>query len=304
MKLKNPILTIITPTYNRKDLLKKCYQSLLYQTCFDFEWIIVDDGSTDGTKEEFSALSGEELSFPVFYVWKENGGKHTALNASHPYIHGEYILLLDSDDVLTENAVELVLNGWKDYENNTEIGMVIFLKQLTDGSIVAKGAQEQVPLDVLNNKRICNVTNDCCEIIRAELFLKYPFPVFEGEKFLAETALWYRVGLNAKCIYINRPIYICDYLPDGLTKGGKELRIRNCQGGMYTSYLRMNRRCAFRERVKAGMLYICYAHFANLHFAEMVKKAKDYQLWTRLCFVPGTALYFYWKKKYMNERRD
>lgn len=304
MKQKNPTLTIITPTYNRKELLKKCFQSLMNQTNFDFEWIVVDDGSSDGTKGEIPVLLEEKLPFAAYYVWKENGGKHTALNASHSYIHGKYILLLDSDDTLTDDAVETVLRGWKEYENNSEIGMIIFLKQLMDGTIVAQGARERVPLDVLNNKRICNITNDCCEIIRTELFLKYPFPVFEKERFLAETALWYRAGLDAKCIYINKPIYCCDYLADGLTKSGKELRIRNCHGGMYTSYLRMNPRCAFKERIKAGLLYVCYGRFAELGIVEMLKKAKSCRLWMTLCFIPGTALYFYWKKKYMNGRSD
>lgn len=297
---KAPTLTIITPAFNRKELLRNCFQSLMNQTCYNFEWIVVDDGSSDGTREEFPLLLKTNSLFPVEYVWKENGGKHTALNASHPYIHGKYILLLDSDDTLTENAVETVLNGWKEYETDPEIGMIVFLKQLTDGTIVAKGAKERVPVDVLNNERICNITNDCCEILRTELFLKYPFPVFKGERFLAETALWYRAGLNAKCIYINQPIYICEYLEDGLTKGGKELRIRNCHGGMYTSYLRMNPRCSMKERIKAGFLYVCYGHFAKIGFAEMVKRAKGCRIWTLLCGLPGTALYFYWKKKYMN----
>lgn len=304
MNQENPTLTIITPAYNRKELLKKCFQSLLRQTCYDFEWIVVDDGSSDGTKQEFPVLLEDELPFPAQYIWKENGGKHTALNASHPYIRGKYILLLDSDDTLTENAVETVLKGWKDYETDPETGMVIFLKQLNDGTIVAKGAQERVLMDVLNNERICYVTNDCCEIIRTELFLKYPFPVFTGERFLAETALWYRAGLDAKCVYINQPIYVCDYLEGGLTKGGKTLRIRNCQGGMYISYLRMNRRCALKERVKAGLLYVCYGRFAKIGAAEMIKQAKGCQCWTALWLIPGTVLYFYWKKKYGKERGE
>lgn len=294
-----PTLTIITPTYNRKGLLKNCFRSLLNQTCFDFEWIIVDDGSTDGTREEFPVLLKKDIPFSAKYIWKENGGKHTALNASHPYIHGKYILLLDSDDTLTVNAVQKVLEGWTEYKINPEIGIVVFLKQLTDGTIVAKGARERTPLDVLNDKRICNITNDCCEIIRTELFLKYPFPVFEGERFLAETALWYRAGLDAKCVFINQPIYICEYLDGGLTKGGRELRIQNSHGGMFTSYLRMNSRCAIKERIKAGLLYVCYGYFAKIRFVEMVKKAKGCRLWTILCGLPGTALYYYWKKKYM-----
>lgn len=298
MNLKSPKLTIITPTYNRKDLLKKCFQSLTKQTCFDFEWIIVDDGSTDGTEAEIRSLLDAEFPFSTMYVMKENGGKHTALNAAHPYIHGKYVLILDSDDTLTSDAVETVLNGWSKYDANADIGIVIFLKQLSDGTICARGKAEDIVIDVLNQKRICNVASDCCEVIRTELFKKYPFPVFDGEHFLAETALWYRAGVDSKCVYINKPIYICEYLEGGLTKSGKNMRIRNCHGGMYTSYLRMNRRCALNERIKAGLLYVCYGCFAKISIAEMLKKAKGCRCWTLMCLIPGTALYFYWKPLY------
>ncbi len=303
MNEKAPGLTIITPTYNRKKLLKKCFASLLHQTCYDFEWIVIDDGSSDGTRDEFPELLKADLPFPVYYMWKENGGKHTALNASYSYVHGKYILLLDSDDILLNNAVATVLNGWKEYEGNPDIGMVIFLKQLADGTIVAKAEKEKVAVDVLNNHRICNIANDCCEVIRADLFLKYPFPVFKGEKFLAETALWYRAGLEAKCIYINEPIYICEYLDEGLTKAGKKLRIKNCHGGMFTSYLRMNRRCSLQERVKAGMLYVCYGHFAKMNSMAILKSASEYRGWLLLCLFPGRILYRCWKKKYINSSR-
>lgn len=266
------------------------------QTCFDFEWIVVDDGSTDGTDTEIQTLLGEKLPFSAMFIKKENGGKHTALNAAHPYIHGKYILILDSDDTLKPNAVETVLDGWSKYDTDFDIGMVIFLKQLSDGTICVKGEAEDVVMDVLNQKRICIASSDCCEVIRAELFKKYPFPVFEGERFLAETALWYRAGLEAKCVYINKPIYICEYLEDGLTKSGRKMRVHNCRGSMYTSYLRMNRRCALKERIRAGILYVCYGYFAKFNVAKMLKKAEGCRCWMLMCLVPGTALYFYWKR--------
>lgn len=298
MKNKSPSLSIITPSYNRGNMLKNCFESLRFQSNYDFEWIVVDDGSMDDTRSVMEYISNEHIPFEIRYIWKENGGKHTALNAAHPYIHGKYVLILDSDDTLTSDAVETVLNGWSKYDANADIGIVIFLKQLSDGTICARGKEEDIVIDVLNQKRICNVASDCCEVIRTELFKKYPFPVFDGERFLAETALWYRAGLDAKCVYINKPIYICEYLEGGLTKSGKKMRIRNCHGGMYTSYLRMNQRCALKERIKAGLLYVCYGCFAKISIAEMLKKAKGCRCWTLMCLIPGTALYFYWKPLY------
>ncbi|MCQ2385773.1 MAG: glycosyltransferase family 2 protein, partial [Clostridia bacterium] len=98
-----PSLSIITPTYNRGYLLPVLFHSLEKQTCFDFEWILVDDGSDDDTEAVAKTFFND--LFPFVYIKKENGGKHTALNASHPYVKGKYVLILDSDDYLTEDAV-------------------------------------------------------------------------------------------------------------------------------------------------------------------------------------------------------
>ena len=170
-------LTIITPAYNRAALLKKCYLSLLEQTCFDFEWIVVNDGSTDATAEVMKAITAEQTPFPIQYIEKENGGKHTALNAAHPYIHGNYVLILDSDDTLTADAVEQALQAWGPWETVPEVGIVTLLKGKDREHPNCYAAEERVPVDILAYPRICPVSNDACEVIRSELFLQLPFPV-------------------------------------------------------------------------------------------------------------------------------
>ena len=117
-------LSIITPAYNRGHLLRRCFDSLLAQTDRDFEWIIVDDGSSDDTEGVVQGF--EPADFPVAYIKKKNGGKHTALNASHPHIRGKYVLILDSDDYLTPNAVERAKACWQPYEDREEVGIVTF----------------------------------------------------------------------------------------------------------------------------------------------------------------------------------
>lgn len=298
MENKYPTLSIITPAYNRGNLLRECFQSLNSQTEMDFEWIVVDDGSTDNTEEIMGQIAEAEKAFSVTYVKKENGGKHTALNASHPYIQGKYVLILDSDDILKEAAVETVLQNWRKYENDSEIGMLIFLKENEQHVLCAYAKDEYKPVDLLNYKRTSVMSSDCCEVLRAEWFKEYPFPVFAGERFLAETALWYRVGLNTKCIYINKVIYICQYMEGGLTKSGRSMRIRNPQGGKYTSYLRMNRHCRIKERIRAGLLFICYGYFAGEKTGKLLAEAKPYGALALLCLLPGKLMYALWRKKY------
>ena len=100
------MITILTPTYNRAELLKSLFASLCSQTCFDFEWLIVDDGSTDDTSLVVKTFKSDK--FPIRYYLKENGGKHTALNYSHPYIKGELLFIVDSDDILTPDAINTI----------------------------------------------------------------------------------------------------------------------------------------------------------------------------------------------------
>lgn len=292
---KDPIVSIITPTYNRGHLLSNCYQSLLNQTNKDFEWIVVDDGSEDETTTVVDRF--DTMQFSIKYVKKENGGKHTALNAAHPYIHGQYVLILDSDDQLIPTAIDRIISAWGRYENVPNIGIVTFLKGNTEGEPMCLAPDSEIPVDILRYKRKILKINDCCEVIRAQLFLQYPFPEFPGERFLAECALWNRVAKTHKCVYVNEIIYICEYLEGGLTSGGRTLRIRNPMGGMYISNLRMSRNNYLTQRIKYGLLFVCYGFFAKRTPRKMAQEScAPFLFWGCLPF--GAILYLYWKNKF------
>lgn len=288
-------LSIVTPAYNRAALLENCYESLCCQTDYDFEWLIVDDGSTDDTEAVVKGFRTDK--FPIQYIKKPNGGKHTALNAAHPYINGRYVLMLDSDDTLTPDAVEMVKTEWKKWEDNRAVGIVTFLRgsSVTDPKCVV--SDWDTPVDIMRCRRICIHSNDCCEVIRTELFKKYPFPVFPGERFLAEGALWGRVSYDCKCVYVNRVIYLCEYLDGGLTKAGRAMRIRNPLGGMYHANVYMAKKNFLKNRIKNGLLYTCYGFFAGKPLREMARDCQAKALmW--LCLPFGWMLYRVWKMKY------
>lgn len=289
------LLSIITPTYNRASYLPRCYESLQSQTVMDFEWILVDDGSTDNTAEVASAFQTD--LFPVQILRKKNGGKHTALNAAHPYIHGDYVMILDSDDYLSADAVEEVLRSWKQFEQDRSVGMLVFLKGSDAEKPVCTVQDYMTPVDILRYRRMPISGSDCCEVIRTELFLQFPFPEFPGEKFIGECALWNQVGKLYKCVYINSIVYICKYLDDGLTKSGRSMRIRNPKGGMYTSNLRMDRKNYFIQRIKYGILFSCYGCFAQENIKMQIHES-DYPVLTAFCFPLGFLLFLLWKKRY------
>ena len=293
--ITSPLLSIVTPTYNRGHLLRNCYESLLKQTDLDFEWIIVDDGSTDDTASV--AADFQTDLFPICYVQKENGGKHTALNTSMEYLRGEYVLILDSDDTLTPNAVETVRHQWTKYSEIRNIAILTFLKGSNVSAPNCTGPIANQPVDILRYKRNIIRSTDCCEVIRTGIFKRFPFPVFEGERFLPECALWNRVAVEYQCVYINEVIYICEYLEGGLTQSGRSLRIRNPKGGMYICQLRMVPKNFLFQRFKYSLLYCTYGFFAGFSPAAILSNT-TYKTLTTLCLLPGWMLYIYWGSKY------
>ena len=105
------MLTVLTPTYNRCHTLPRLFKSLCEQSHFDFEWLVVDDGSTDGTEQWLESCQLQDVRFPVRSIAQVNGGKHAALNAGVQAAQGDWVFIVDSDDLLTEDAVESVVKA-------------------------------------------------------------------------------------------------------------------------------------------------------------------------------------------------
>ena len=292
-----PALTIITPTYDRADCLQACWGSLKAQTVKDFQWLIVDDGSTDGTPDVVAHILSEAAGIQVDYIRKENGGKHTALNASHPYIQGDYAVILDSDDRLVPEAVASILHAWERYQDNAQVGRIIFLKGYTVEEPICYVEHENIPLDTLHEPRIGIHGRDCCDTFRSDLFRKYPFPVFPGERFIGEGAAFFPMELETLGVYIDQVIYLCEYREDGLTKAGRKMRLQNPLGGMYNSRTYMHPKIPMKRRIEKGILYNCYGQFAKVSLTQRLCD-DPYKILTLATYLPGLILYVYWRHKY------
>ena len=290
------LLSIVTPSYNRGAYLKRCFASLCGQTDPRFEWIIVDDGSTDETAELVRGFQRERPEFPIRYLYKENGGKHTALNASHPLITGSYVLVLDSDDQLIPTAVAEILSGWAGFERNT-VGVLVFLKGFSVNDPFAVGKQEYVPLDMYRKHFRAIHSRDFCDVFRAEVFKRYPYPVFPGEAFLSECVPWNLMAQTLQLVYINKVLCLAQYLDDGLTRSGRAMRIRVPVGGMYASNQFTYRHFPLPLRLKNSLLYNCYSYFAKAPVKKVLKEANAPAL-TLLTRPGGWFIYHFWKKKY------
>ena len=257
------MLTVLTTTYNRSGFLYKCYKSLCEQTCYDFEWLIIDDGSSDNTFCVVEQIMKEHpYAFPIVYKKKKNGGKHTALNFSHEFINGKYVIMLDDDDELTRDAVEIVLSDWKKYKNDSNVGWITYLKAEfnTRKPCIDFGTNEPIvanPIEfMVNEKR----RGDCAEVIRTDVFKAFQAPIFINEYFLSEDYLWINASFQYDSVYINKTIYLYEYLNDGLTRTINTNRLKNPKGGMYTCNLYFDKRISKVVQYRKAILYDCYAY--------------------------------------------
>lgn len=296
MEKTMPKLTILTTTYNRLSTLKRLYESLLNQTCLDFQWLVIDDGSTDDTSAFFKKIN-KNTPFLIEYKYKENGGKHTAINYAKPYIEGQYFTIVDSDDFLSDNAVDYIIKMWAKYNPNPNIGGITFQRGNVDGkpldnSIV--GEYVSTFSEASNN----GMHSDHFETVRSILFKKFTFPVYKGEKFIAEGAMWYLVTKNYKIVYSDKVLYYCKYLDDGYTKKGKKLQLENPQGSRWHAKVLLdNENFKFSIRYKQAILFCTYNKWLKNSFFETIKKDNN-KKYLLLAWLPADMIYFTWKRKY------
>ncbi len=238
-KKDNEILvTVFTPTFNRGYIIKSLYESLKRQTLKDFEWVVIDDGSTDNTEELFRIFKDEHNTFDISYEKVTNGGKHRAINRGVKKARGKLFFIVDSDDYLTDDAIEKIikLEATIPNEKKDTFAGVCECKGYSKDKIIGKTYLGEGYLDITMLEREKHgIYGDKAEVFYTEILKKYPFPEFEGEKFLTECVVWDKIAYDGyKLRFDNDVIYICDYLPDGLTAHYEELYDKNPEGyGLY-----------------------------------------------------------------------
>ena len=220
-------VTVFTATYNRMDLLKKLYDSLVKQTNKNFECIIVDDGSTDDTSTVVQKfLSENELD--ISYIYQENGGKHRAVNKGLDRAKGQLFFIVDSDDALLPKAIATVIDRFTTIQDNPKYAGVAFNRGYSETVIVGETFEgEFIDCDNLHRVKY-NILGDKAEVYRTEILKEIKFPEIEGENFMSEVVLWNEVARRGhKLRWFNEIIYISDYLEDGLTKNSTAIFKRN-----------------------------------------------------------------------------
>lgn len=222
------LITVFTPTYNRKYKLPQLYKSLCEQTCKDFVWLIVDDGSSDGTEELVrSWMADNEVE--IQYHYQQNGGKMRAHNKGAELCETEYFVCVDSDDQLASPKVIKdtldFLEQNKDLAGKKEISGVVSYKKI--GSVSQGKFPDNMKVAALSELYEAGFHGETTLMFKTDVLKRYPFPVVEGEKFLTEAYIYDQLDEKYKMMVFPYYSQDCEYLPDGFTNNAWDVLFKN-----------------------------------------------------------------------------
>jgi len=262
------LITVFTPTFNRKEELYKLYKSLLVQSEKNFEWVIVDDGSEDNTEKIVEKWINDNL-IQIKFLKVNNGGKHRAINIGVSNAKGEFFFIVDSDDYLEQHAIKKISNEVKKLPKN--IKGVVGLKVFEDGTIVGKTHKYDFLDCLYKDRKKHNIIGDKAEIIRTDIMRKYKFPEIKNEKFISEGIVWNRMSFDGiKLRYINEKLYFCEYLESGLTSNIDTVYANNPIG--YLLYIQeAKKQLDFFSNIKNEIAYSYRLSKAKYNLQQIAK---------------------------------
>ncbi len=293
-------LTVFTTTYNRAYCLPKGYEALKRQTSKDFKWVVVDDGSTDNTKELVQGWIDEGI-VPIEYYYKENGGMHTGHTEAYKHIDTELNVCIDSDDYMTDNAVELIIGRWRKYGSERFAGM-IGLDISPNGDIIGtqfpEGLHECKSYDL---KRKYGVVCDKKYVYRTKVIIQYmPYPTFKGEKLTPLNFVYQQIDLKYDMLCSNDKYCVVEYMNDGSTLNIFMQYRKNPNGFAYERNVLMSIMPDIRDKFRYAVHYVSCALFThNKHF---IKDASNKPL-VILVIPLGVMLNFYLRYKTRNNSK-
>lgn len=281
-------ITVFTPAYNRAHTLPRTYDSLINQTCQDFEWLIVDDGSTDGT----SALVNDWITegrIAIRYIYQDNQGMHCAHNTAYKNIFTELNTCIDSDDYMPSDAVEKIVAFWKENGSNLYSG-IVGLDYAENGGLIGTSFPKGVRETTLSGFYSCGGRGDKKLVYRTDVIRRYPeYPVFKGEKYFSLGYKYLLIDQDYKLLTLNEPLVIVDYQVDGSSFNMYRQYWNNPNGFMFLRKEHMRLYPSAKKKFKSCVHYVSHSLRAG--------RRKDlfdnpYPFLTFLAIFPGICLYF------------
>ncbi len=284
--------TVFTPTYNRAHLLPRVYESLKQQTFRDFEWLVVDDGSKDNTREIVEQWQGT-TDFPIRYVAQPNGGKHTAVNRGAREAQGRLIAILDSDDWYLRQALERFLHHWNAIPISEQSGFVgvTGLCSYPSGQLIGSRFPDDVfDSDAIDLRYRHKVQGEKSGVVRTDVLRQFPYPENVG-KYISESVVWNRIAKQYKTRFVNEVLTVKEFQPGGITQDGRLLQVRNAKASLLTcqEMLALADRLPLQERVRTYANYVRHSLHQGISFARQIAQVPSKTLFC-CCYVLGVCL--------------
>lgn len=285
-------LTVFTPTYNRKHTIGRTYESLCRQTSKDFEWLIIDDGSTDNTKDLVMKWIGDNI-ISIRYIYQKNQGMHGAHNTAYRNIFTELNTCIDSDDYMPDDAVEKIISFWNKYGSKQYAGIVgLDINSL--GNVIGTSFPKEMKVTALYDF-YRHGRGDKKLVYRTDIIKQYPeYPIFEGEKYVGLSYKYLLIDQKYKLLTLNSPLVIVDYQMDGSSKNMYKQYWNNPKGFIFIRKIDMLYMPSLYRRLKACIHYVSSS--IRCGNTRMIKESPR-PLLTFLAVPFGILLYFYIRYK-------
>lgn len=249
-------LTIFTPAYNRAHTIHRTYESLCRQTCKDFEWLIIDDGSTDNTNDLVQSWIKENI-IPIRYIYQENQGMHGAHNTAYHNITTELNTCIDSDDYMPDNAVEQIVTLWKE-KGSTKYAGIIGLDQDIQGNIIGTSFADDMKETTLTGFYALGGKGDKKQVYRTDVINSYPdYPIFPGEKYVGLIYKYMLIDQDYPLLTLNKSLVIVDYQLDGSSFGMYRQYWNNPKGFAFLRKTEMVLTKSWKRR------FMCCIHYVS-----------------------------------------
>ena len=289
-----PILTIFTPAYNRAYSLHLCYESLLKQSCKDFKWLIIDDGSTDNTKDLVESWQKKDNGFEIQYEYKENGGMHTAHNLAYQLINTELNVCIDSDDYVADEAVKKIVDFWRKNGSDKYAG-IIGLDATFDNKIIGNDFPKGLKATTLSGYYANGGKGDKKLVYKTEIIKKYPeYPVFEGEKYVGLNYKYLLCDQEYELLVLNEVLCNVEYQIDGSSMNMFKQYVNNPKGFAFLRKVYMEYPVSNKRLLMDCIHYVSSSILSrNKNFIKESPK----KIFTIIAIPFGLILYVYIRRK-------
>lgn len=289
------LFTIFIPTFNRAYILPRALASIEQQTLSDFEVVIIDDGSSDNTRELVQAWAGR-VPFEVRYHYQSNGGKHVAHNTMLGLAQGQFVALLDSDDILVPTALERFKYHWEQIPREQRAqfaGVEGLIARMDNGKISGRPyPQDVMDSDHLEMRVRQDLGGDRRAAVLTTILRRFPYPVFPGERHIRPSLLWDRLAAAGyKFRFFNEVVQKFEHQSDGLSANRFTMRMANPRGlrlciqeeiKLHWPYIN------WRQRLRLGAKYVRYSLHGGYGYIQQWRDTNTKGLWL-VSIIPGTV---------------